>query len=294
MNQNFSEWMATGREKMEAVLKATMDSYRSEAPERLTEAMAYSLLAGGKRLRPLLVMAAAEACGGSRETKAVMDAAVAVEMIHTYSLIHDDLPCMDDDDLRRGMPTNHRKFGEALALLAGDGLLTEAFAIVSNGDEPCRSRLCALFARHAGACGMVGGQVDDTVSSREDTVEFLDRINWRKTGDLLALACAAGACAVGGNDSVIQTMEKVGYLMGLAFQQWDDVLDVEGDPALMGKSIGNDARQNKQTYPRLMGLEAARTSARAHIGEAKSLIAPLLPKASHLSSLADVMVDRKN
>ena len=295
MDQNIRAWMEERRTAVEDLLKRRMDSYRGDAPEILADAMSYSLLAGGKRLRPMLVIAAAEACGASGSEKAVLDAAVGIEMIHTYSLIHDDLPSMDNDEFRRGMPTNHRKFGEALALLAGDALLTEAFAVISEGSEPCRAGLCALFARHAGARGMVGGQVEDTVAScREDTVDFLDRINRRKTGDLLALACAAGACAAGASAAVVGDLEKVGFLMGLAFQQWDDVLDVEGDPQLMGKAVGNDAQQHKLTYPGLIGLEETRNSARKRIQEAKALIASHLSGAVHLSALADAMIERKN
>ena len=311
---DFRAWMAEGRQQIEALLSELMAGYRGDVPDALCEAMAYSLLAGGKRLRPLLVMAAAEACSVEKgadgaaldvlSIPAVRDAAAAVEMIHTYSLIHDDLPSMDNDDMRRGQPTSHKKFGEALALLAGDALLTEAFAVVGGAhragtgenadDAAVRGKLCGLFARHAGARGMVGGQVDDTVSQREDTVEFLDRINLRKTGDLLALSCAAGACAVGAPDALIQRLAHVGFLMGLAFQQWDDVLDVEGDPLLMGKSTGNDAQQHKLTYPGLIGLDETRESARARVREAQEILSPMLPAAAHLRALAAAMVDRKN
>ena len=294
MTDNFQSWMDGTRQRVEGALRSMLDSYRGQVPELLAESMAYSLLAGGKRLRLLLVVAAAEAFGASGRERVVTDAAVAIEMIHTYSLIHDDLPAMDNDDFRRGMPTSHRKFGEAAAILAGDGLLTEAFAVVSGGDEPSRLRLCALFARHAGARGMVGGQVDDTVSEREDTEAFLDQVNRRKTGDLLALSCAAGACAAGANDEVIGSMQRIGWLMGHAFQQWDDVLDVEGDPALMGKAAGNDAQQHKLTYPRLIGVEATRQSARNKIQEARALIAPWLPAAAHRDALAGAMIDLKH
>ena len=294
MTDDLKGWMEDSRRRIEGALRAMLDSYRGQVPELLAESMAYSLLAGGKRLRPLLVVAAAEAFGASGNELTVTDAAVAIEMIHTYSLIHDDLPAMDNDDLRRGMPTSHRKFGEAAAILAGDGLLTEAFAVVSGGDEPCRLKLCALFARHAGARGMVGGQVDDTASERHETLAFLDQVNRRKTGDLLALSCAAGACAAGADSEAIAEMQKLGWLLGHAFQQWDDVLDVEGDPALMGKAAGNDAQQHKLTYPRLIGLEETRQSARDKIREARALIAPYLPAAAHLDALAGAMIDRKN
>ncbi|MDR0967115.1 MAG: polyprenyl synthetase family protein [Myxococcales bacterium] len=289
-------WMDDARVRVEAALRQMLDGYRGHVPELLHESMSYSLLAGGKRIRPLLVLGSAEACAGASASlqRAVMDAAVAIEMVHTYSLIHDDLPSMDNDDLRRGLPTNHRKFSESTAILAGDGLLTEVFAVLAKGTEPCRTRLCALFAKHSGARGMVGGQVDDTSSEREDTVAFLDRINRRKTGDLLALSCAAGACAAGADETRIESMARIGYLMGHAFQQWDDVLDVEGDPALMGKATGNDAQQAKLTYPRLIGLDETRRAAHRNIDEARALIEPWMPRAEALMALAGAMVDRKS
>lgn len=287
-------WMDGAREQIESALGQMLDTYRGQIPELLHESMGYSLLAGGKRLRPLLTLASAEACGGTRDTeRAVIDAALAIEMVHTYSLIHDDLPAMDNDDFRRGQPTNHRKFGEAMAILAGDALLTEVFAVLTRGQEACRRDLCALFARHAGARGMVGGQVDDTASAREDSVEFLDRINRRKTGDLLALACTAGACAAGAPPARIEAMARIGYLLGHAFQLWDDVLDVEGDPALMGKAAGNDAQQGKLTYPRLIGLDETRRAAHRKIAEARALIEPWMPRAQALMALAGAMVDRR-
>lgn len=296
MSFDLRTWMERAREEVEAALSQTLDAYLGEVPEQLNEAMRYSLLAGGKRLRPLVVLAAAEAFAGaaSRDNPAVMDAAIAIEMVHTYSLIHDDLPAMDNDDFRRGLPTSHRKFGEAMAILAGDALLTEVFAVLTRGSEPCRKDLCALFALHSGARGMVGGQVDDTTSEREDSVDFLDRVNRRKTGDLLALSAAAGGCAVGVDQGHIESLQRVGYLMGHAFQQWDDVLDVEGDPALMGKAAGNDAQQGKLTYPGLIGLDATRAAARQKIAEARSLIEPWMPRAQALMGLAGAMIDRRH
>ncbi len=295
MSFDLRTWMDGARARIESALGQMLDTYRGQIPDLLHDAIGYSLLAGGKRLRPLLALASAEACGGAEAggARPVMDAAIAVEMVHTYSLIHDDLPAMDNDDFRRGQPTNHRKFGEAMAILAGDALLTEVFAVLTSGPEPCRQDLCALFARHAGARGMVGGQVDDTASARENSVAFLDRINRRKTGDLLALACAAGACAVGADAGRREVLERIGYLMGHAFQQWDDVLDVGGDPALMGKAVGNDAQQGKLTYPRLIGLEETRQAAHRKIAEARALIEPWMPQAQALMGLAGAMVDRR-
>ena len=272
MSFDFRSWMDGARARVEVALRQMLDGYRGEVPELLHEAMSYSLLAGGKRLRPLLALAAAEACGARGEVRAAMD----------------------NDDLRRGRPTSHRRFGEAVAILAGDALLTEVFAVLAAGAEPCRRELCALFARHSGARGMVGGQVDDTASAREDSVAFLDRVNRRKTGDLIALSCAAGACAAGADQGRVEAMQRVGYLMGHAFQQWDDVLDVEGDPALMGKAAGNDAQQHKLTYPRLIGLEETRAAAHHKIAEARALLAPWMPDAVALMALADAMVDRRS
>src|SRR5579864_2568506 len=227
-------------------------------PPRLQEAMAYSLQAGGKRLRPILVLLSCEACGGTVE--AALPAACAVEMVHTYSLIHDDLPAMDNDDLRRGRPTNHIVFGEALAILAGDGLLTLAFEVLARDVVPAETAAacCADLARAAGMAGMVGGQVADleaegrTVASLEE----LEGIHRRKTGALLASGLTMGArIARAGNDD-LHRLSSFGRCLGLAFQITDDLLDVCGSVQTLGKAVQKDASHGKLTYPSLLGEDA--------------------------------------
>ena len=228
--------------------------------DRLADAMRYSLMAGGKRLRPNLCLAAAEAVGG--EPRRVMPLACALEMIHTYSLIHDDLPAMDDDDLRRGQPTCHVAFDEATAILAGDALLTLAFQVVAAMDEgrpERRLEAIGLIAAAAGYRGMVLGQMLDIQSEgrhlQRDEVEFLHA---RKTGDMIQAALVSGALIAGGTKAQIEQLTAYGRAVGLAFQVVDDILNVEGDPAVMGKAAGTDRLRRKNSYPELMGLEPSK------------------------------------
>jgi geranylgeranyl diphosphate synthase type II len=266
------------------------------SPPRLTEAMRYSLMAGGKRLRPILVLLAAEACGGNES--AAMPAACALEMIHTYSLIHDDLPAMDDDDLRRGQPTNHKVFGEAMAILAGDGLLTLAFQVLAEGAPPARAgACCAALARAAGALGMVGGQADDVQramgqSTEPDTLETLESIHARKTGALLNTALELGALTAGAAPEEERSLAEYGARLGLAFQIVDDLLDVEGDEATVGKRLGKDKDQNKLTFPGLLGVGESRRRAVELVSEACTALAPFGPRASRLEALAHYVLER--
>lgn len=240
-----------------------LDQYTREMsgiPEILLESMRYSLLAGGKRLRPVLVLATAEACGGDEEK--ALPFACALEMIHTYSLIHDDLPCMDNDDFRRGKPTNHKVFGDAQAILAGDALLTEAFGLMAAGTKKAGLSAETALAiieegsRFAGAKGMVGGQVSDLLSeNRLITLEELESIHRRKTGDLIAFAVRVGARISHASDELLSALTRFAYGLGLAFQIQDDILDVIGDQSLIGKPVGSDQEKNKATYPALLGLE---------------------------------------
>lgn len=288
---DFKAWMEDRRAMVEVALEDALGAYKPKVPAHLFDAMEYSLLAGGKRLRPVLTLAAAEAVGG-RPEGAVMDFACALEFIHTYSLIHDDLPSMDDDDLRRGRPTSHKVFGEGLAILAGDALLTEAFALMARGADPLRARLCAMLAEASGACGMVGGQADDIRSPWPHSLEFLEQLHLRKTGALIAVACAGGARAAGAGDMQVSATQDYGYHLGLAFQICDDLMDLAGDPVKMGKTKGTDLRRGKFTFPSLLGNEASLKRARAEAGVAKAAIESMLPCAAALIALADYAVER--
>jgi|HubBroStandDraft_6_1064221.scaffolds.fasta_scaffold257195_2 geranylgeranyl diphosphate synthase type II len=266
----------------------------SNCPEALRDAMSYSLLAGGKRLRPLLTLLACEAAGGAIDS--AMPAACAIEMVHTYSLIHDDLPAMDDDDLRRGRPTCHVKFGEALAILAGDALLTLAFEIVARDIKPpaTAAACCADLANAAGAVGMVGGQVADLQA--EDTgivsVEELEAIHRRKTGRLLCAALTMGGRIAGADSEALANLERYGTKVGLAFQIVDDLLDIVGEQAKMGKGVRKDASHGKLTYPSLLGVEESRERARALVAQACCSVAAFGDRRRHLEALARFVLER--
>ncbi len=267
-------------------------------PKRLLDAMDYSLLAGGKRLRPVLVLVWGQMLGAKK--KGLMPFAASLELIHTYSLIHDDLPAMDDDDLRRGKPSNHKMFGEATAILAGDGLLTEAFGLMTKAEAPAENIVEAigLMAYSAGACGMVGGQdVDMDYTGRDDvSLDELKIMHSMKTGALILSACKSGAIlakGTGATDDDVRRAEEYGRLIGVAFQIVDDVLDVVGDEASLGKPVGSDEEQGKSTYPSLIGLEESKELARKYVDEAVELLSPYSgPEAELLSELAQYIVDR--
>jgi geranylgeranyl diphosphate synthase, type II len=266
----------------------------SDCPEILRDSMAYSLLAGGKRLRPLLTLLACEAAGGQIES--AMPAACAIEMVHTYSLIHDDLPAMDDDNLRRGRPTCHIQFGEAQAILAGDALLTLAFEIVARDIKPPAAAAACLvdLANASGAVGMVGGQVADLQA--EDAglanVEELEAIHRRKTGRLLCAALTMGGRVAGAGPEAIESLERYGAKVGLAFQIVDDLLDIVGEQVKMGKGVRKDASHGKLTYPALLGVEESRERARALIAQACCSIAPFGERRRHLEALARFVLER--
>jgi geranylgeranyl diphosphate synthase type II len=288
---DFKAWLEDRRAIAEVALEDALGAYKGKIPSHLYDAMEYSLLAGGKRLRPLLTIAAAEAVGGRAEGL-VMDFACAVEFVHTYSLIHDDLPAMDDDDLRRGRPTNHKVFGEAIAILAGDALLTEAFSLLAQGNEPVRLRLVGMLAQAAGSLGMVGGQGDDVHEPWKKSLEFLENLHLRKTGALIAVSSAGGARAAGASDTQVAAMQDYGHHLGLAFQICDDLMDLAGDPKKTGKTKGTDARKGKTTFPALLGNEESLRRARAEAGVAKAAVEPLLPASAPLLKIADWAVER--
>ncbi len=267
----------------------------SAVPETLARAMNYSLLAGGKRLRPVLCLTCASLCCEA-EAK-VLPFACALEMIHTYSLIHDDLPAMDNDDLRRGKPSNHKVFGEACALLAGDGLLTDAFACACQADVPPERLVAALaeLARAAGSAGMVGGQQMDMECTGRDNVdlEHLRALHAKKTGALLRAACTCGALLAGAEESLYARIASFGQELGVAFQIVDDILDEISDPAVLGKPVHSDREQHKATYPALVGLEKSREFASEHVRLAVRALEGLAGEdARELCSLARYTLER--
>jgi geranylgeranyl diphosphate synthase, type II len=278
--------------KVEALLRRSL-ARLDGAPEVLKDAMAYSLLAGGKRLRPLLCLAFAEATAKAPASPLAEDAACALEYVHTYSLVHDDLPAMDDDELRRGKPTSHVVYGEALAILAGDALLTEAFALLSGGEETPRVVLVRCLSRAGGASGMVGGQVLDIAEDRPALEAYLTRLHGMKTGALLEAACAMGVLSAHGTPSQLKAAQRYGQAVGLAFQIADDVLDVTASAEAMGKPTGADAEAGRHTYPAVLGLQASQQRAHALVEEAVAAVrAELEPVPGPLSALARYSVER--
>ncbi len=277
---------------IEQYLKDWYAPFANEPQSRLFEAMQYSLLAPGKRLRPVFAFEFCRLCGGDWKTAAPF--AAAVEMIHNYSLIHDDLPCMDNDDFRRGRPTNHKVFGEGLAVLAGDALLTDAFAVASAAKLPQPERMgeaIGLLSECAGSLGMVGGQVLDIMSeNRELTEQEVLDIQSRKTGALIRAACALGAIAGGADEQQFDAACRFAAGLGLAFQIRDDMLDVIGTQEEMGKGVGTD--ENKNTFVKLHGLERCEELVRLYTDYALEAIS-VFPDNGFLQTLALQMVDRK-
>ena len=289
---DFKAYLAKAKAKVEEALD---QSLRPERPESLREAMRYSLLAGGKRLRPILCLAACELAGG--DAAQAMPTAVALEMIHTMSLIHDDLPAMDDDDLRRGRPTNHKVYGEAVAILAGDALLTRAFEMValrSPGIQPERLlKVVGELSLVAGAPGLVGGQVVDLESEGQDVdLETLEYIHLHKTGALLSACVITGAMIGGADDALIKALRTYARGIGLAFQIIDDILDITASSEVLGKTAGKDLVADKTTYPKLLGLEESRKRAADLVREAKEILKPWADKAQPLLALADYITSR--
>ncbi len=302
MSDPLTQYLREKRAAIDVRLRASLQL--PDCPARLAEAMRYSLLAPGKRLRPMLVLLALDACGGCEED--AYPAACAVEMIHTYSLIHDDLPAMDDDDLRRGLPTCHVKFGEALAILAGDGLLTLAFQVLAEGYPARVAVACSReLARGSGASGMVGGQVEDLAweSGKSDTGEgpspaILENIHALKTGALFraCLRMGAWAASVATNEDpepgVVVNLDAYGRCFGQAFQITDDLLDVHGDAQQTGKQVRKDAARGKLTYPGLLGVAESRAGAERLCKEACDRVSCFGGRADRLKQLAAYILDR--
>ncbi|WP_422928261.1 polyprenyl synthetase family protein [Singulisphaera sp. PoT] len=267
---------------------------KASCPSRLASAMRYSVLGGGKRLRPILCLLAAEACGG--DAASALPAACALEMVHTYSLIHDDLPAMDDDDLRRGRPTCHKAFDEATAVLAGDGLLTLAFEVLAKHIQPAGAAIACVqaLAEGAGPDGMVGGQMADLeAEGRTDaTLEALEAIHRRKTGALLRASLRMGGLVAGADQPTLKALDTYGHAVGLAFQIIDDLLDVEGDEAKLGKRVNKDSELGKWTYPGLLGIEGSRQRARQLAEEAVEALRPLGEPGERLRALALDLLER--
>lgn len=269
---------------------------RESMPDRLHDAMIYSLEAGGKRIRPALVYAVLETY--DRPLSLGAEVAAALEMVHTYSLIHDDLPAMDDDDVRRGRPTNHRQFDEATAILAGDALLTDSFRILAETKLEAHKvvELIGLFSQAAGSRGMVGGQLDDMLAEKRADVslETLQSIHERKTGALLVYALEAGAVLADVLPSDRAALKAFGRHLGIAFQIQDDILDVEGDEALIGKRVGSDEQNDKTTYPKLLGLDGAKLALAREVELAEAELTSLSVKAPLLQAMLDFIVKRNH
>ncbi len=279
----------------QAVIEPALVKYLDAASreDAVAGAMTYSLTAGGKRIRPALTLAFCRACGGDWEK--ALPLACALEMIHTYSLIHDDLPCMDNDDMRRGKPSCHKAFGEDTALLAGDGLLTAAFQTILSADLPAETiRQAGLaLARAAGPAGMIGGQVMDLANEgRAVDAARLRETDMLKTGALIRAAAAMGCIAAGAPEELRKAADRYAADIGLAFQIVDDILDTVGDPAALGKAVGSDAANDKSTYVTLLGLEGAKAEAERLRASAVDALAAFGPEADALRELAGLLAGR--
>jgi geranylgeranyl diphosphate synthase type II len=287
-------WIKRTQALIEKSLRASVPAATTK-PATIHRAMRYSLLSGGKRLRPLLCCAASEACGGT--ARQALPAACAVEMIHAYSLIHDDLPCMDDDKLRRGKPTSHIIFGEGMAVLAGDALLTEAFAVLAQAKPRARyvaSDLVTELARAAGSRGLIAGQVADLeAEGRKPSEPALYFIHAAKTGMLLRAALKLGALSAGATKVQVNALDRFGFALGLAFQIQDDILDATQNAKRLGKTAGKDAAAGKMTFPALFGLEKSQALAAQWTDEAIASLKSFGPRGETLRALAADLLQRE-
>ncbi|MCG8637344.1 MAG: polyprenyl synthetase family protein [Desulfobacterales bacterium] len=305
---NLSEYLNENRILVEGALDRILGCFDRDL--ELVRAITHSLMAGGKRVRPVLGLAAARACG--KDPLVALPACCAIEMIHTYSLIHDDLPAMDDDDLRRGLPTCHKRFSEATAILAGDGLLTHAFHVLAAADEifdlapdaATRLKLVAKISGAAGVSGMVEGQMLDMqaesadysdLGNKEQRLEHLKKIHRHKTGEMIRVSVEAGALSAGAEPPALTALVRYADHIGLAFQVMDDILNVEGDPEIMGKAAGSDALHDKMTFPAIIGLEPSKAYARDLIDTAVTALDShdgFGEKAEPLRAIARYIINR--
>lgn len=292
--QSLSSFSELHKRKLEIHLKEYV--HKLNAPPEIKEAMNYSLEAGGKRIRPMLLFATLAAFG--EDTAKGLWTAAAIEMIHTYSLIHDDLPSMDNDDLRRGKPTNHKVYGEAFAILAGDALLTYSFqTIAETSDEfasaETRLSLIKVLSKAAGAEGMVGGQAADIKGEgKQLDLEDLEYIHVHKTGKLLECSVVSGAILANANEDTIQALSHFAYHLGLAFQIRDDILDLEGTEEIIGKPVGSDESKNKSTYPALLTMNGAKEALEYHIRSAKEKLKETGLQTELLEEITDLIANR--
>lgn len=293
------EFLSSHASHVDKALAEMLNARRNVVAERLLSAMRYSLLAGGKRIRPALLLECYRACGG-KDINQVLSAALAIECMHTYSLIHDDLPCMDDDNLRRGQPTCHKKFDEATAVLAADALQALAFELLADMNVPGETRLALIrkLAIASGCQGMVGGQMMDmqavSNASNDDIADILavERIHVHKTGALLCWCCEAGALLAVAGEPEREACARYGKAVGLLFQVADDILDATASSVELGKSVGKDAAQNKATYVSILGLQRSRELAGEMRDLALDACEPLGVQAEALRTLADYILER--
>ena len=287
-----NDFMITRKKEIEEALPQFIKDLST--PQSLKESMLYSLEAGGKRLRPILVLAVLHTY--NKPEHIGISTACAVEMIHTYSLVHDDLPCMDDDDLRRGKPTNHKVFGEAIAVLAGDGLLTQSFSLIvqdSAVSAEKKIRLIAELVKAAGVEGMVGGQVADMEGEAKSlSLEDLQYIHENKTAKLLGFSILAGSILAEAPEEDIEKLREFSYHIGIAFQIRDDILDIEGSQDKLGKPVGSDTLNEKTTYPSILSMQGAKDKLQDHIHQAKELLQHLSIKAELLEQICDLIAKR--
>lgn len=291
---SWEERFGADRARIERALELALMA-EAGCPDRLASAMAHAVLGPGKRLRPVLVLAAARMCGAS--TDSAMPAAVAVELVHSYSLVHDDLPAMDDDDLRRGRPTVHVLYDEATAILAGDAMIPLAFEVLVRGVQPPSAAIacCGVLAAAAGRGHLVGGQADDLAAEQSNTgwtVERLESIHRRKTGSLIAASLQLGGIVAGASEDQCERLRRFGEQIGLAFQIADDLLDFCGDPSKMGKRVAKDHQRGKLTWPALVGPEASGERANQLVDAALRELEPWGAAAEPLAWLARFVVDR--
>lgn len=297
MNFDLAGYLEQKRALINAALSIRLSSKGAES--RLYDAMRYSLMGNGKRLRPILCIAAAEAVGGDPDNSLLMDIACALEMIHSYSLIHDDLPAMDDDSLRRGRPTCHVRFDEATAILAGDALLTLAFELIpSSPHDPAMApdilAVIKIIARASGYLGMIEGQMQDIAAEDQD-IDFkaLKEMHCLKTGALIEASVVSGAIISGADERSVSCLRAYAHKFGLAFQVTDDILNIEGDPEIMGKSSGTDASRHKSAFPAMIGIDASKQYAEKLVNTAVKSVSVFGNNAEPLARIAEYVLSRK-